>query len=408
MNDRVTSSRLVAALAAFIRWLQATGYSSYDQYDLWATRYGIWSKGMYYRHGKSAAALVAPILAVDWLWPESRRWLGARRRFPIADAHYLMGFAALYRTTHEAPHLAVALALTEDLLASSIPGFSGPCWGYPFDWQTRRGLWKRNTPLVTTTPYVFDAFVQMHALTGASEHHQIAASIAQFVYADIRNTAVGGGHAAAYTPFDSSQVVNASTYRAACLAEASLLDTLPVEAAHAYRESAAANVRFVLGQQHEDGSWPYCADDPQDQFVDHFHTCFVLEGLYRAYRALGDANILRAVKRGYAYYTEHLFYPDGRPRPFAPTESMRLRALELYDHAEALKLALLLRKDLPTDSLADAMAQQLLQLQTAEGFFLTRIASGGRRNRVPYHRWAQAQAFCALALYYEQMARVAS
>jgi len=391
-------ARVADSLAAFAGWLRSVGYTSYDQYDFWATTYGIWSKGLYYRYGRLAAPLVLPLLAVDWLVPSSRRWVCLPKRFAIADAHYLMGFLALYRATREPTHLSAASALADALLASSIPGYTGHCWGYPFDWQTKRGLWKRNTPLVTTTPYVFDAFVELYQTSGDRHHLELARSIAEFVANDIHDTAVGDGWAASYTPFDTSQVVNASAYRAACMAEAAHLSN-----ADRYHRLAAGNVRFVLDQQRPDGAWPYSADDPSDQFVDHFHTCFVIQGLYRAYRVLGDRAILDAVQRGYAYYRQRLFSADGRPRPFAEADHRQFRVLELYDHAEALELALLLRPDVCTDALVVSMVTQLLNLQTAQGHFVTRISSGGIRNLVPYHRWAQAQAFCALSRYYEQL-----
>jgi uncharacterized protein YyaL (SSP411 family) len=392
-------ARVAASLAAFMRWLRSVGYTSYDQYDFWATAYGIWSKGLYYRYGQLAAPLVLPLVTADWFLPSSRRWVCLPKRFAIADAHYLMGFLALYRATREPTHLNAANALADALLASSIPGYSGHCWGYPFDWQTKRGLWKRDTPLVTTTPYVFDAFVELYETSGDRGHFEVARSIAQFVANDIHDTPVGDGWAATYTPCDTSQIINASTYRAACLARAASLFHC-----ESYRRIAECNARFVLEQQRHDGAWPYSADDPADQFVDHFHTCFVIQGLYRAYVVLRDRAILDAVQRGYAYYRQRLFHADGRPRPFAEAEHTQFRVLELYDHAEALELALLLRQDVPTDDLAASIVQQLLDgLQTSQGYFVTRVSTGGLRNRVPYHRWAQAQVFCALARYYEQL-----
>lgn len=390
--------RIAASLQAFVCWLHDAGYTSHDQYDFWATAYGIWSKGLYYRYGALAAPLVLPLVAADWLLPASRRWFCARQRFPIADAHYLMGFVSLFRATHESRCLAAATDLADALLASCIPGFSGHCWGYPFDWQTRRGLCKRDTPLVTSTPYVFDAFVALHAATGSACHLGVARSIAAFVANDIHDTPVGNGRAAGYTPFDQSQVINASSYRAACMAEAAEL--LGNER---YRQIAAGNVRFVLDQQRHDGAWPYSANDPCDRFVDHFHTCFVLEGLYRAYRVLLDPAILHAVELGYRYYRERLFYADGHPRSFAETTRPQLHIVELYDYAEALKLALLLGSEIPTGDSAASLATRLLELQAAAGHFVTRISIGGRRNTVPYHRWAQSQAFCALARYYEYL-----
>ena len=389
---------LEAALLAFVAWLRRTGYDSYDQYDLWATAYGIRARRLYYRWGRPATPLVLPLALIDWLVPASRRWFCPRRRYPIADAHYLMGFVALHQALGNGTYLAAAAQLADSLMASSIPGFSGPCWGYPFDWQARDGLCRRDTPLITTTPYVFDAFLDLYRVTGQERYLESARAIAGFVAHDIPDTPAGRGSAAGYTPFDHSKVINASAYRAACLAQASRLFG---EAR--YRQIARRNALFVVDQQRADGSWPYAADDPRQAFVDHMHTCFVLKGLYRTYQVLRDDEILEAVKRGYRYYRQDLFYPGGLPRPFAfaRTETSQFRMAELYDYAEALNLALLLQPDLRTAALADRLAFKLLaEWQTPAGYFVTRISRGEVRNCVPYHRWAQAQTFRSLALYY--------
>ncbi len=395
---RPSLQALEAALARFTAWLEQAGCEGYDQYDLWATRYGIWSRRQYYHRGKVAAPLVLPFALADWLLPGSRRWLCPRRRYPTADAHYLMGFLALHRAQGGSAYLSTAIGFAEALMRSSIAGFSGPCWGYPFDWQSIDGLCRRNTPLITATPYAFDAFLDLYEATGETRYRTYAQGIAAFIADDIHDTPAGRGQAGGYTPFDRSMVVNASAYRAACLARAAAVFDLA-----RYRALAEGNARFVVDQQQADGSWPYAAAG-QD-FVDHMHTCFVLKGLYRTYQALGDEELLQAVRRGYRYYRQALFYPSGLPRPFARIASSQFRVAELYDYAEALNLALLLRPHLGTGAQARRLARALVEdWQTPAGHFVTRISTGGIRNRVPYHRWGQAPAFHALAQYYEQAA----
>jgi hypothetical protein len=387
------------AIMDFIVGLKNYGYYSFDQHDFWATSYGIKSKEFYYNKGILAAPLIAPLFLADWLMPSLRKLGMSKARFPIADAHYLMGFLLVYQANQDRTYLAEALKIADNLLASSVPGFSGHCWGYPFDWQTKRGLWKKGTPLITTTPYVFDAFLELYRVTHEPKYLDITRSIAKFVADDISETPRGRGSAASYTPFDQSQVVNASAYRAACLASAASLFS-----SENYKLMAERNALFVMDQQRSDGAWPYSADNPRDVFTDHIHTCFVLKGLYRAYQSLAEPKILEAVRRGYQYYRTALFNANDFPRTFSPKDSSRFRTVELYDFAEALNLALLLEPEISTSDLADQLVKHLLpDWQTPSGFFITRISTGGLRNKIPYHRWGQSQIFRSLALYYRRI-----
>ena len=86
---------------------------------------------------------------------------------------------------------------------------------------------------------------------------------------------VGRGSSCSYTPDpgDPCGVINASAYRAFVLTRASL-DFSSSD----YRRIAERNMRFVLESQNEDGSWYYSTDGQRD-FIDHFHTCFVLKAL---------------------------------------------------------------------------------------------------------------------------------
>src|SRR5262249_55987595 len=96
--------------------------------------------------------------------PSGRRLFYRPLRFPIADAHYAMGFAFLYEQTSDLRHLQRATGFLDDLVASRCSGFEEYCWGYPFDWVWRGGVIKQGTPLITTTPYCYEAFLQVAEL----------------------------------------------------------------------------------------------------------------------------------------------------------------------------------------------------------------------------------------------------
>src|SRR5260370_24131364 len=72
-----------------------------------------------------------------------------------------MGFAFLYEATGDASHLKRAIHFLNELKKSRCVDFKEYCWGYPFDWVWRNGVIKQQTPLITTTPYVYEAFLQL-------------------------------------------------------------------------------------------------------------------------------------------------------------------------------------------------------------------------------------------------------
>ena len=394
----VNASGAVAAAAlraaeAHGAWLAAQGPRSWDQYDFWANPLGRRAKAAYYRHGNRALPLVAPFVAADALAPSTRALAWHPTRFPIADAHYAMGFCLLARADRRR-WLPRAVDFVDALVTERCAGEEDYCWGYPFDWETCFGTWPAGTPLITTTPYGYEAFEAAHELTGSAEAAAIMESVGRFAYERIGWAEVEPGvHASTYSPIDARRVVNASAYRGCLLA------TAGARFGHErWVAEARATLRFVLRSQQDDGSWLY-AMDGRDAFIDNFHTCFVLKNLYKAWRALGDDDLLAGVRRGYDFYKRRLLDGDGLPVPFARTQRFTLQRREAYDYAEGINLGTLLA-DIDDDARAVALrlADDLLQRWIlADGSFVTRETIFGRHT-IPYHRWAQSQTFRALAL----------
>ncbi|RYD73023.1 MAG: hypothetical protein EOP84_22195 [Verrucomicrobiaceae bacterium] len=222
MTDGEVTKLLETGCGRFLGWLDRAGYESFDPYDIWGTKYGLWSRKVYYAKGKVAVPLVAPLVAVDLLWPSVRRLFVAKDRFATCDAQLLLAFLNLYRISGERRHLDRAVALGDEIMKYSIPGYKGPCWGYPFDWQNNKDeVWPKNTPYITCTPYCYEAYIGLLEETGERRYQEIAAGIAEFIFGDLKNLPTGPDSAAgSYSPYDERQVVNATAYRAYILTEA--------------------------------------------------------------------------------------------------------------------------------------------------------------------------------------------
>src|SRR6266567_4085153 len=173
-------------LKDFIDWLDSYGETSWDYQSFFAGPVGGRAKALYYRHGLMGTAAVAPMIFCEAFLPSGRQLFHRRIRFPIADAHYAMGFAFLCQATGDLEYLEKASHFLNELKRSRCPGFREHCWGYPFDWVTRGGVIKEQTPLITTTPYVYEAFLQVCELHPRDEWKLILESIARHAASDIK------------------------------------------------------------------------------------------------------------------------------------------------------------------------------------------------------------------------------
>jgi hypothetical protein len=389
------NQRCDQAVDAFTDWLQKYGPYSRDHQSFFAGPIGGFAKTLYYKQRLLGTAAVAPMIFGEAFVPVSRHVFGHPMRFPIADAHYAMGFAYRSCAAGDPAHRR-AVQFLEALKQSRAPGFSEYCWGYPFDWVTRGGTLKANTPFITTTPYVYEAFRQVYQIDGNGEWMGVCRSIAAHAVHDIKDIAMSPSAASCgyYPADDHGGVVNASAYRAWLLAAASIDFADP-----RYWEIGQRNLQFVLNAQQPNGSWYYSVDGARD-FVDHFHTCFVLKALAKIDRVVSYPGCKEAIAAGVRYYRQHLLDDAGLPKPFSKAPRLTVYKRELYDYAECINVCVLLRQSFPelNQTLMTVLEDVLDRWIKRDGSFRSRELLAGWDN-VPMHRWAQSQMFRSLAFY---------
>src|SRR5205823_4227010 len=77
--------------------------------------------------------------------------------------------------------------------------------------------------------------------------------------------------------------------------------------------TAARAVAFTIARQRPDGSWPY-GEGPGLDWVDGFHTAYILDSLATWHEASADAAALASLERGLDLYLRRLIDPDGAAR----------------------------------------------------------------------------------------------
>ena len=398
----MNKQELETSIQKFLKWFDDFGEVSYDRMDYWSSKTGILAKKLFYSNKLLGAPLALWGLILENFLPGIQKLYNKPHREVIGDGHFASAFLNLYENTKDNKYLDKAEHFLSVMKTTYTKGYSGYAWGYTFGWQQSQGkFWKAGTPMITITPYAFWAFKKHFELTGSEESKKIAVSIADFALKDLNEIKMPNGTTcASYSPISKDIVINANTYRAAVLLEAYQLS-----GNKAYKEAAERNIDFVLSYQGKHGEWYYEAKGPKDNFIDNFHTCFVMRNLYRCYLVNEDKRILEAIKKGYDYYKKNLFHKNGRPKYFAKAKYPKFRKYEIYDYAEGITLGILL-KDIIPEAFPKALwlAEDLINnFQTEKGYFVTRVTSFGTVHKVPYLRWPQAQLIYALTTLLKYM-----
>ncbi len=305
-------------------------------------------------------------------------------------ALFTLAEIANHRRTQTKESEAAVREFISGLLAMKVDGYSGTCWGYNFDWQSRNFFAPRGTPTIVPTAFAARALIE------AGIYLQEARSVCDFIVNDLPRTVDTETEVCfSYAPNTNTRIFNASLLAAEVLAsvghqtgEQELLDL-------AYRAA-----RYVVNNQQPDGSWLY-GTDPKQSWIDNFHTAFILFSLKRIADILIRKNEFQpALERGYRYWKSTFFLADGWPKYYDH---------ELYPadaHAAASAIVTFLEcRELDDDALALAqkVANWTIQnLRDRRGFFYYQ-----RRRfytvRKPYMRWTQAWMLYARSRLLEEL-----
>jgi hypothetical protein len=191
-------------------------------------------------------------------------------------------------------------------------GYTGHCWGYPYDWQDVGFFAPAGMPNCVVTCFASRAFLHAYELTGESSYLEVARSACSFLLNDLSVLHDSPEMLCiSYAPVDMKWIVmDTSALAAALLAKVSQ----HVETS-ALKCEARRLMNYVVDKQTDYGAW-YYSHPPKDSRITHdnYHTGFILDAILDYADATGDQTFLPNYHRGLNFYKEHLFLPNGAPK----------------------------------------------------------------------------------------------
>ena len=349
--------------------LEQDGFSGWDPYDALSSPL---------LHAVSRS----PLLRRTAIQSLKRSPLNVRPLLAVPKRRHTKALALLTSAYLQLDRRDLAFRLRDQLLAAALPGAG---WGYEFDVQTRWGYYRARQPNAVVTAFAAHALLDTLDLEASEDTRTAVDEALEFVERDLL-VQVGEEAFFAYFAGGDVPIHNSNLLVASLFARAGTA---------AQRDVARRAVQYTVERQRSDGTWPY-GERPGLEWVDGFHTAYVLERLVQWNDAQPEPTLATAIERGTDAYVQRLIDPDGAPR------STIQRRFPIDVHAAASAITALCRLQefhARARETADAVLDwTLANMVRADGrFSFQRHRSW--TNRTAYVRWSDAHMLLALANY---------
>lgn len=315
---------------------------------------------------------------------------------------FLSGYCNLYYAVKNNPNLEKECGtlneiearideLAKQLISMQSKGYSGACWGYTFDWQSKAFFLPIHTPTVVATSFVVEAMLSAYEITKKENYLDIAVSAANFVLKDLNRIEKKNGFMFSYSPLD-----NRAVYNATLLGTKTLALIYKYTNNEEYKISARASAQAVCDEQNPDGSFPH-SDQIRNKWRDSFHTGFKLESLAIYQQCCKDDSFKENIERGFTYWIKNYFVPETGLAKYYDN-STENDTVDLHCVAQAIPT--ICKLDRINDSTRPLMNKMLewavKNMQSKKGYFYFQ-KKGNSINKICYMRWPNAWMFYGMS-----------
>lgn len=304
---------------------------------------------------------------------------------------FLSGYCNWYKVDPKKETLHTINFLINEITQCQSLGYSGSCWGYNFDWQSRAFFQPKGTPSVVVTSFIAGALLDAFDITGNKELLKMARSSCNFILNDLNRTYdKDGDFSFSYCPLDHTQVFNASLLGARLLSRTYFYtkELILIE------ESRKA-VSYACKHQQKNGAWSY-SPLPFHQWIDNFHTGYNLECIHTYQSISGDDSFKNQLQKGLDYYLNTFFEKTGLPKYYSNSK------YPIDMHTTAQLIITLSKMNLfgqNIELIDKVISWSFTNMYDVKKSYFYYNKEKYFTNRVSYMRWTQAWMFFSLSQY---------
>lgn len=320
-----------------------------------------------------------------------RPYFGVAKEYnPKALGLFNSAYCALYQYEPKKEYLGRIKFFVDRILKLPTPGFSGACWGYNFDWESKAFFLPRYSPTIVVSSFIANSLLDAYEITSDRKLLKTARSTCDFILKDLNRTYdEKNNYAFSYSRADRSVVFNATLLGSRLLAR-----VYSFTGEQELIVKAKKSVDFCCDAQKSDGSWSY-GKHPFHQWIDNFHTGYNLESISDYMKFSGDNSCKVNLDKGFEYYINTFFTDEGVSKYY----NNAVYPVDIHAPAQLIVTLARLGRFNEYRELADrVLGWTIKNMQSEKGYFYYQLKRHFS-SRIPYMRWSQAWMFYAFSLY---------
>jgi hypothetical protein len=278
------------------------------------------------------------------------------------------------------------------LISLQTKGYSGACWGYNFDWQSRAFFLPNKTPTVVATSFVVDALLKAYECTKNETYKKIAESSSNFVLNDLNRIPKQDGlYMFSYSPLDYRAVYNATLLGSKLLSK-----IYHYTRDEKLKEAAFMSAKAVCLIQKENGAFPH-SDQVGDRWRDSFHTGFKIESLAVYSKFCEDSSFDSNIELGIKYWIENFFMSDGTAKYY----DNKIYPIDLHCTAQMLPTLYNSNRLMKyQDQTEKVLSWSIKNMQNKKQGYFYFQRTKQFLNKTAYIRWPNAWMFYSMSFWF--------
>lgn len=376
MNDIINSLQKLES------YILSENYKGYDPYDVLMSpifKFPVFKSNKFLRFYSQQIFRRIPF--------NLRKFLGIKKGLnPFTIGLLIQSFTYLSKVFEEKKYFYFdeITKLQDKLILLKSNDFKELCWGYDFDWEARYAKFSAYKPTIVATGFIANALFENYKLTGNEKSLSLLLDSSHFVSA-LNKTYEGEIFCYSYSPYDKQVVYNASVLGARLQAQ-----VYSINKDDSLKDDIDKSVTFILNHQNENGSWSYSLGDARN-WIDNFHSGYVIECLYDIYNLIGAENIKKKIELALDYYRKNFVLENGIAKYYNDS-------VYPIDSTAIAQTIITLTKSGISDLADKVIYWTLNNMQDEKGYFYYQKKKF-YTNKISYMRWSNAWMYLALSYF---------